>query len=244
MKDFLLETFPNPERIGCPNEQVLQALAEGQPPADETVRFHVGSCSECYAEYRHYHLDWLEAQPAETALHSSTGFHEASAAGGKPGRSFFSPTAVALFVAAALIVTCAGMYVVSRHQNPTVGTTVQIAESSPVAATVDLWNSGTSRSIGDDATPLQEVSLPAAVVQLEVILPRFSETGTYSVKVSSDKSGNQVIAEGTGEAIEKDHGKVKVGVSLDLRRAKRGAYFLATVRGTDNGTYYYPLKIK
>jgi len=32
-------------------------------------------------------------------------------------------------------------------------------------------------------------------------------------------------------------------VTLDLRAAKPGAYFLATVRGADNGMYYYPLKI-
>jgi hypothetical protein len=32
-------------------------------------------------------------------------------------------------------------------------------------------------------------------------------------------------------------------VTLDLRTAQAGEYFLATVRGADNGTYYYPLKI-
>ncbi|MEA2259714.1 MAG: hypothetical protein QOJ51_2539, partial [Acidobacteriaceae bacterium] len=39
-------------------------------------------------------------------------------------------------------------------------------------------------------------------------------------------------------------GRVGVNVILDLRAAKPGAYFLATVRGADNGMYYYPLKIK
>jgi len=32
-------------------------------------------------------------------------------------------------------------------------------------------------------------------------------------------------------------------VTLDLRTAQTGEYYLATVRGADNGTYYYPLKI-
>ena len=46
-----------------------------------------------------------------------------------------------------------------------------------------------------------------------------------------------------GEASEIDK-KVKLSVNLDLRHAAPGTYFLATVRGSDNGTYYYPLKIK
>jgi hypothetical protein len=33
------------------------------------------------------------------------------------------------------------------------------------------------------------------------------------------------------------------GNLLDLRAAKAGMYFLATVRNADNGVYYYPLKI-
>jgi hypothetical protein len=65
----------------------------------------------------------------------------------------------------------------------------------------------------------------------------------YVVTVSRDKTGAQVVASGFGNAVEEDGGKVLVRVTLDLRAAKPGAYFLATVRGTDNGTYYYPLKI-
>src|ERR1700688_963314 len=67
MKDFLLETFPNPERKGCPDDKTLEALAEDRLPAEHPARLHVGSCSECYAEYRHYRLDWEESKEAEAA---------------------------------------------------------------------------------------------------------------------------------------------------------------------------------
>lgn len=77
---------------------------------------------------------------------------------------------------------------------------------------------------------------------LHVTLPRFSQTGRYDFLVSKDKSGSRVVARGTGEAAE-IAGKVSVKVTLDLRAAKAGEYFLATVRGADNGMYYYPLKI-
>ena len=53
MKDFLREQFPNPERKGCPDEDVLQALAEDRISPNDPALLHVGSCSECYTEYLH-----------------------------------------------------------------------------------------------------------------------------------------------------------------------------------------------
>lgn len=60
MKDFLRETFPNPERKGCPEEDVLQALAEDRISPNDPALLHVGSCSECYAEYLHLRQDAQE----------------------------------------------------------------------------------------------------------------------------------------------------------------------------------------
>jgi hypothetical protein len=108
---------------------------------------------------------------------------------------------------------------------------------------VDLSDSGTVRGTAGEATPLQETALPQSIVNLVLTLPRFSDTGSYVVNVSKDKSGTQIVASGSGNAVEGDGGKSLLKVTLDLRAAQPGAYFLATVRGTDNGTYYYPLKI-
>jgi hypothetical protein len=244
MKDFLLETFPNPERKGCPDDKTLVALAEDRLPAEHPARLHVGSCSECYAEYRHYRLDWEESKAA-----ASTGFSDAVSAPveGPPSSPVRVPKisrlrTVPLALAASLIVMCGG-YMVFRHYHSADTLNVQVASTQPVSATVDLFNSGTLRGADDDTTPLQEVSLPAAIVHLSIVLPRFSEVGSYNVNVSKDKTGSQIIATGAGNALERDGGKVSVNVTLDLRAAKPGAYFLTTVRGTDNGTYYYPLKI-
>lgn len=46
-----------------------------------------------------------------------------------------------------------------------------------------------------------------------------------------------------GEAVDVA-GNTEVKVLLDFRTAKAGMYFLATVRGSDNGGWYYPLKSK
>lgn len=72
MKDFLRETFPNPERKGCPEEDVLQALAEDRISPNDPALLHVGSCSECYAEYLHLRQDAQEALASATLGSSSS----------------------------------------------------------------------------------------------------------------------------------------------------------------------------
>ncbi len=232
MKDFLLEAFPNPERRGCPDDETLKALAEDRLPANDPARLHLGSCSECFAEYRGYRMEHEDFVKGESSA-------VVPLSGGKKagGRSRFLPWAIA----ASVLIVGGGGYLEYRGHHANKAAPIQLASSEPVNATVDLLNSGTLRG-GDDPLPLQEVSLPATMVHLSVVLPRFSEAGRYDVMVSKDKSGREVVAMGAGNATALA-GNVRVDVTLDLRGTKAGAYFLATVRGADNGTYYYPLKI-
>ncbi len=65
IKDFLRESFPNPERKGCPEEDVLQALAEDRIAPNDPALLHVGSCSECYREYLHLRREIEELRVGE-----------------------------------------------------------------------------------------------------------------------------------------------------------------------------------
>src|ERR1700744_6590478 len=62
MKDFFLETNPNPERIGCPEERTLRALAADRLPKSHPARLHLASCSECFAEFRGFRGDWEQSR--------------------------------------------------------------------------------------------------------------------------------------------------------------------------------------
>jgi hypothetical protein len=219
MKDFFLEANPNPGRIGCPDERTLRGLAEDRLPASHRARLHLASCSECFAEYRGFRGDWEQTRQRRRRI-------------------------IGWAVAASLII--ASGVGVWEHQRQSVerDAVIHVATSSvPVDAQVDLFNAGTLRGGDDGTNELQQVSLPAAIVHLSVTLPRFSEIGPYEVLVSRDKAGSQVVAKGSGAA-EENEGKVRVKLTLDLRTAKAGEYFLATVRGADNGMYYYPLRIQ
>ena len=110
-----------------------------------------------------------------------------------------------------------------------------------VSEAVNLWDAGTIR--GNQPGSLQSVFLPAAVVRVTIILPRFSPPGQYAVAVTQDQNGNGVVAQRIAPAtINGDH--ESVSVELDLRAAKAGAYFLATTHEQDQASYYYPLQIK
>ena len=235
MKDFLLEAYPNPERKGCPDDATLKALAEDRLPVSDPARLHVGSCSECFAEYRGYRFEHEAASRVGPSASTVVPFTV-------PATSVFRSKVLPWAVAACLGIITTGGFLGYRAHHASPNASIQLASMEPVSATVNLLNSGTIRGGGDEATPLQEVSLPASIVHLSVILPRFSKAGRYDVLVSKDRTGKEVVAMGAGDAMDQG-GSVSLGVTLDLRGAKAGAYFLATVRGADNGTYYYPLKI-
>ena len=249
LNDFLLEAFPNPERKGCPDEKTLRAFAEDRLPAGNPILEHVGSCSECYAEYRHYRQDWKEsggesmhrATPAPLSEPIPPVVQKRPVASTQAARTKVLPWAVA---AAFLLVAGSGLYLVNDHHAPASSGALVASNADPVAANVDLFNAVTVRGggSGDEPMPLKEVSLPSSIVQLNVTLPRFSETGPYKIVVAKDRAGTDIVARGMGDAVDVQ-GKVSVVVTLDLRNAAPGMYFLATVRGSDNGTYYYPLKV-
>ena len=115
------------------------------------------------------------------------------------------------------------------------------ANLAVVSETVNLWDAGTIR--GNQPGSLQSVFLPAALVRVTVILPRFSPPGHYAVAVTLDQNGNGVVAQRSASAtINNDH--ESLSVEIDQRTARAGAYFLAPTHEQDQASYYHPLQIK
>jgi hypothetical protein len=115
------------------------------------------------------------------------------------------------------------------------------ANTTVVPETVNLWDAGTLR--GQQTSPLQSVSLPATLVRVKIVLPRFSAPGQYEVAVTRDQAGNDVQAHHTVTATS-NRGREEVSVDLDLRKAAAGRYFLSTTHEQNQASYYYPLQIK
>jgi hypothetical protein len=115
-----------------------------------------------------------------------------------------------------------------------------------IPETIDLSNAGTLRGLPSnsaDPSPLQSVSLPAALVRVKIILPRYSRPGQYAVAVTRDQTVSDPLAQGNATSIGSGD-QEEVSVDLDLRRSIPGSYFLSTTRDQDQASYYYPLQIK
>jgi hypothetical protein len=87
------------------------------------------------------------------------------------------------------------------------------------------------------------VSLPAALVKITIILPRYSEPGQYTATVTSDQDGNILLAHGSATATNgRDHNEVVV--TLDLRNIRSGNYFLSLNNNHSQVSYRSSIQIK
>jgi hypothetical protein len=134
--------------------------------------------------------------------------------------------------------TAIAIVTITRYE---IGNRSLATNTAPIAETVNLWNTGAFR--GQQPGPLQSVSLPAVLVRVRIILPRFSSPGRYVVAVTHDPSGDGVVAEAAATATSSGNQEIIVA-DLDLRRAKAGRYYLSTTRERDEASYYYPLEIR
>jgi hypothetical protein len=143
------------------------------------------------------------------------------------------------FAAAGMACLLIGLLTVKLwyHRSPR-STTTQLVE---VRRTLDLSDYGTYR--GEQTPPVPALSLPAALVKLKLILPRFSDPGNYFVVVLPDRSGRNRIAGAKAVAIGADP-RTLLTVTLDLRNAAPGKYVLATEREGEGGPYFYTLMIE
>jgi hypothetical protein len=222
IRQFFLEANPNPERQGCPDEKTLRDIAGNNVPLKHPARLHLASCSPCFAEFRSFKEQYDAARSLKRR--------------------------VLAWAIAACLVVAAGIYgsrvLFERKAPSAIGNGAQTGNEQTVAndRTIDLFGHGTVRG-GSEPSPLDAVSLPSSLIHLRLILPRFSDPGSYTVAVSKDKGGTDIVARGSGMTVA-DGARLLLEVTLDLRRAQVGSYFLATVRESDNGTYYYPLKVQ
>lgn len=218
IKDYFLEANPNPERVGCPDEATIQALAEDRLPVRHPGRLHMAVCSECFCEYRGIRLKWLGARSSRHRV-------------------------LRWAIAASLTLLTVGGGVWELQHLRAVRLSATMASVTPIETQIDLFNAGTFRGAANATHELQPAILPTAVVHLHLTLPRFSDPGSYRVMVLKEKSADRVIAKADGVARDVG-GQAILDVSLDLRAANSGAYVLATASDKGSGYYYYPLNLR
>lgn len=114
-------------------------------------------------------------------------------------------------------------------------------EELATVQTLDLTTQSANRGRAPSQDPI--LLLPRRLDELTIKLPLFSDDGPYSVEILPDRTGSGPVAVAKGTAAQM--GKtISLKVTLDLTQVKQGIYYLATVHGADQATYYYPIAVK
>jgi hypothetical protein len=141
-----------------------------------------------------------------------------------------------LAIAASILIAAVVGFGVTSY----IGHRAPAAEMAVVNRTLDLWDRGATRGVDQEHVD-GEMNLPKRIVKLQVVLPRLSESGRYTIGIARTKTERNLV-QATGPSVTSGR-KEMVTVVLDLRSAESGVYFLTTTHEQDEASYYYPVKV-
>lgn len=171
VQQAILRNFPNPERKGCPGNEVVQEVAARRKLIEDDVWHHIIHCSPCYATF-------LECKDQIRA--------------GRRMRGLLILAGAAL---AACVLIVVGVWLARVLPGHHTEQTTLVAENR----TVNLYDWDAQR--GGALKEGQEIALPRTLVRVRVILPRFSQPGAYQIAVCRSRTIESAIAESTASAI-------------------------------------------
>jgi hypothetical protein len=229
LQEHVLETHPNPERIGCIDHSTLEAWVYSPEKLDlsDPKYLHVLKCAECTRELielrkrRNEDRERVRVPAARQKTQAPRSWRWAGIA--------------------AILLCCLAIAGLAYWRMHSARLTPQTASAIPVAETIDLSQAGTVR--GGETSAVPPVSLPRRVIAAHILLPNFSPGGKYVVSVTPDRNGSPAKAEALGTA-DVNGFHADLNVTLDLRNLGEGTYYLATTHDGDAASYFYPLTLQ
>ena len=221
-RTYLSESFPNPERQGCPSDGALRSLALNPSLSETSVTEHLASCSPCFARYSEL---LAELKLRKTAEEKSS-WKRLSA-----WRKTHPVLAGTLVACAAIIAIVAGILFTRVRQPNSPPNEVhnapghtpaveQAAVYSPFS--IDLSKVSPIRGSQNPSTESLRVRVPNSPLDLTLILPLGSEERPYRVTL---KDGTKTIWSKTVQA-RLSNGLVLVRFEIDLTQLAAGHYDL------------------
>lgn len=218
---YLSETFPNPNREGCPPDPALRSLAFNPKESDSRAAEHLGACSPCFKRYAELLSEFRSQQKSEVGLSWTR-----TSAWTKAHPLLVGAACVfGLFVAIGIGILLRGVRQRNappmdayRRPNPT--------EPQPPTVTyspfnLDLSALSPARGSAPSATA-RRVSVPNSPLRLTINLPLASPEGTYDLKLTAN--GQTFWSKSAQAHLRK--GKTLIQVDTDFRQIRTGNYNL------------------
>jgi hypothetical protein len=230
LQEYVLEHYPNPQRIGCLGHDALFTFVEAPGKLDlaDPKYLHIFKCAECTRELME--LRCIRAgllQQMSTSSPNTPATH----------RRFFHnwKWRIAAIAASVFAVTIPFAVKWKIHSSQTSG---NANAEDAIAETIDL--SGVSLASPEEASHERPASLPRKPVNLRFVLPYGSPSGIYRITVAKEMSPSSPVAEGAAYTIVQGS-KTELHVKLDLRHVAPGYYFLGAFCAGGQAAYFYPL---
>jgi hypothetical protein len=210
--------FPNPDRSGCPDKEILRAIAARKLSLEQVVEWvdHVGFCSPCYVEYHA-----LRRQAVN--------------------RRWMQYGAIAAGIA---IVVALGIWAwFGRWRQQWIGRGGEVARWGEPGAyqpfLLDLRNRGVLRG-GESIPDESPIELPRGRLSLSIYLPPGSEPGKYEFEIAQESEKPFVRAENVAGLHD---GIAAFNINLNLGPLHPGRY-LVRIRRTGWSWRYYHLVLR
>jgi hypothetical protein len=231
----LAQEFPNPNRSGCPDPELLQRLVRHRIPIPEIDPWidHLGSCSECFADFNRLKLA-SGARRQRFILYCAVACIVLASAGLlwrqlSRGREMSTPVAGA---------TARNPAVVSGDRSGRQDVASTGADRKPFEVMLNLTRSATRG--GKSTNDNQMIRVPARLLECRITLPLGSSDGLYYVRIQR-AAHSEVLKTAQGRAAI-NAGDVRLDVELDLSKMSVGGYLLS-YRHTGESWHRVPIVI-
>jgi hypothetical protein len=221
-RSYLSDSFPNPDRQGCPPDDVLRILARQPTQSDKSLSDHVTCCSPCFKAY----MDHL-GYPRDEVVRSP-----------RVPRDTWSRRSLLITASALVLVAVVYVLFIRWHNKPMVAPRTPMPIGNPaipargsatamyVPVLIDLSKASPVRGVHEGKGRRSPQLIPSSpLLNLNLVLPLGSEEGLYSVRLSSN--GNVVWSRSVEAKLE--NGQVSLRMLADFGRVVIGNYDLVVV---------------
>jgi hypothetical protein len=217
---YLSQAFPNPDRKGCPADEMLRLLANRPTKSDISIIDHVTCCSPCFNAYM-AHLGRLRAELRSRRIRR----------GSRIRRSLLTAGSLAMVVIAIYVL------VIGWHSKPIlppriregVGQAVSVSQGPANAVylpvSIDLSSASPVRGAEAGASPKPQVIPSNPLTDLSLRLPLGSEDREYSVMLS----GNRRVVWSRSAPAHLENGQMFLHMHADFSNVPAGNYDLMVV---------------
>jgi hypothetical protein len=218
-RSYLSEGFPNPDREGCPPDDVLRSLAFNPRTSQLEVTEHLAACSPCFRRYSEL-LAELKAQQ------QSAGLSLSRISVWSKAHAILAGTVLACFLFIAIGIGLLLRPVETRRNpSPTESLNPTVAYTP---FSLDLSALSRPRGTEPSESGPQRLAVPASTLDLTLTLPLASREGPYDLTLTSEDR----MYWSKSAVAHLQEGKTLIRVDADFRKIPTGNYDLEVQSST------------